>query len=107
MTLVIYVPGHRTLLALHQHLTSVIITTEKTMVQIELVPDISHCIETVAKREYENLARDYLQTGKADSEFEDKAELLRTFLELANFKSLRKQSEQHLEYYFFRFHLGL
>jgi hypothetical protein len=66
------------------------------MVQIELVPDLSHCIETVARKEYENLARSYLQTGKSASEFEVKIELLRTFLESADFRKLRQQSEEYL-----------
>ena len=66
------------------------------MGQIELVPDLSHCIETVARKEYENLARSYLRAGKGDSEFGEKVELLRSFLESADFRKLRKQSEGYL-----------
>ncbi|UCH51880.1 MAG: hypothetical protein JSV54_03815 [Chloroflexota bacterium] len=66
------------------------------MVQIELIPDLCHCIETVARKEYEKLARSYLQAGKGDSDFEDKVELLRDFLESADFRKLRKQSEEYL-----------
>jgi len=66
------------------------------MVQIELVPDLSHCIETVARKEYENLARSYLQAGKGDSELGERIELLRSFLESADFKKLRQQSEVYL-----------
>ena len=66
------------------------------MVQIELIPDLSRCIETVARKEYENLARSYLQAGTCDSELEDKLELLRTFLESADFRKLRQQSEEYL-----------
>jgi hypothetical protein len=66
------------------------------MGQIELVPDLSHCIETVARREYENLARSYLQAGKVDSKLGEKIELLRSFLESADFRKLRKQSEGYL-----------
>jgi hypothetical protein len=79
---------------LHFHLASGIIDTE--MGQIELVPDLSHCIETVARREYENLARSYLQADKGDSESEEKIELLRSFLESADFRELRKRSESYL-----------
>lgn len=50
------------------------------MVQIELVPDLSHCIETLAKKEYENLIKGYLQAGKGDSEFEDRVKLSEPFL---------------------------
>ena len=81
---------------LHFHLAGGIITVDTEMDQIELVPDLSHCIETVARKEYENLARSYLQAGKGDSDFEEKVELIRTFLESADFRKLRKRSEQYL-----------
>ena len=81
---------------LHFHMASCIITVDTEMGQIELVPDLSHCIETVARREYENLVSSYLQAGKGDSEFGEKVELLRTFLESADFRKLRKQSEGYL-----------
>jgi len=42
------------------------------MVQIELIPDLSHCIETTARREYQNLVRSYFQAGKVDAEFEER-----------------------------------
>jgi hypothetical protein len=63
---------------------------------MELVPDLSHCIETVARREHENLARSYLQTVKGDNELGEKIELLRSFLESADFRKLRQQSEEYL-----------
>jgi hypothetical protein len=66
------------------------------MGQIELVPDLSHCIETVARREYESLVRSYLRSDKGDSESEEKIELLRSFLESADFRELRNQSEGYL-----------
>ena len=66
------------------------------MVQIELIPDLSHCIETVARKEYENLASGYLEAGKGGSEFEEKIEMLRGFLESADFRKLRQQSEEYL-----------
>jgi len=81
---------------LHLHTTSCIITDNIQMVKIELVPDLSHCIETVARKEYQGLAKNFLQTGKGDDEFEEKVELLRNFLESADFKKLRSDSEQYL-----------
>jgi len=81
---------------LHFHIASCIITVNAEMDQIELVPDLSHCIETVARREYENLVRSYLQANKGDSESEEKIELLRGFLESADFRELRKQSEGYM-----------
>ena len=83
-------------LILHFHTTSSIISAETAMVQVELIPDLAHCIETVAKREYENLVRSYLQAGEGDTEFEEKVELLRSFLESADFKKLRRESEEYL-----------
>jgi hypothetical protein len=81
---------------LHFHLASGIITINTEMDQIELVSDLSHCIETVARKEYENLVRRYLQAGKGDSELGEKIEVLRDFLESADFRKLRKQSEEYL-----------
>ena len=81
---------------LHFHFASGIITVDMEMDQIELVPDLYHCIETVARKEYEDLARSYLQAGKGDSELGEKIELLRRFLESADFRKLRKQSEGYL-----------
>jgi hypothetical protein len=81
---------------LHFQIVSSIITFRIDMVQVELTPDPSHCIETVARKEYQNLVSGYLQAGKGDSEFEDKVELLRSFLESADFRKLRKQSEEYL-----------
>ena len=66
------------------------------MARIELTPDLSNCIKTVARREYDNLVSDYLQTGEKAQGFEEKIELLRTFLESADFKKLRSESEKHL-----------
>ncbi len=81
---------------MHFGISSSIIAVDTEMDQIELVPDLSHCIETVARKEYENLARSYLQAGKGDSELGEKIELLRSFLESADFRKLRKQSEGYL-----------
>ena len=81
---------------LHFHFASSIITTDIEMGQIELAPDLFHCIETVAKRELENLVSSYLQAGKGESEFGEKIELLRSFLELADFRKLHKQSKGYL-----------
>ena len=69
------------------------------MLQIELVPDIDHCIETVARREYNGIVGQLLSSGKGKRrliENTQKAELLRNFLETADFKRLRSESEKHL-----------
>jgi hypothetical protein len=66
------------------------------MSHIELVPDLSHCIETVAKREYEETLKQLLATSRVTKELEEKAEILRLFLQTVDFKKLRVESEQYL-----------
>jgi hypothetical protein len=77
-------------------MASCIITVNREMSQIELVPDLSHCIETVARKEHEKLVKSYLQAGKGGSKLRENIELLRSFLESADFRELRKQSEGYL-----------
>ena len=63
---------------------------------LELVPNLSHCIETTAKKEYEEAVTDYLGKKEADATLEEKIELLCTFLQSSDFKQLRRESERHL-----------
>jgi len=66
------------------------------MVKVELVPDLSQCIETVAKREYQNTLQILLSTEAASEELKERVEILRLFLEGADFKKLRAESERYL-----------
>jgi hypothetical protein len=66
------------------------------MLQVELEPDPTHCIETAAKREYEEILRKLLTPERESAELRAKAELLRAFLESTDFKNLRRESEKHL-----------
>jgi len=66
------------------------------MRQIELVPDLSSCIETVARREHERTAQELLSTEAPSEELMDRAETLRLFLESADLRGLRAESEKHL-----------
>jgi len=65
-------------------------------IRIALTPTISHCIETVAKREYWKSVNKYLKKRREDKRLEGKIELLRSFLETADFANLRRQSEEHI-----------
>ena len=65
------------------------------MIRIELIPDLSQCIEITAKKEYENTLRQILAT-EANEQLEEKTETLKLFLQTADFKKLRAESEQHL-----------
>ena len=66
------------------------------MPQIELVPDLSCCIETVARKEYEKTAKKLLVPGVEDRDLQEKAEALRLFLTTADFQKLRRESEKPL-----------
>lgn len=63
--------------------------------QIELLPDLSHCVETRAKQEYAaTMSR--IMSGDGSPELEQQLELLKAFLEEADFRRLRRESEEHL-----------
>jgi hypothetical protein len=63
---------------------------------IELFPSLSRCIETTARDEFWNSANQYMEGGQKDKRLEDRIELLKAFLESADFKKLRSGSERHL-----------
>jgi len=66
------------------------------MLHVELVPDLYHCIETVARREYENTLKKLLGIEETNEELEERLQILRLFLQTVAFKKLRMESEQHL-----------
>jgi hypothetical protein len=66
------------------------------MVCIELRPDLSSCIETLSKKEYERTLNLLLKKGPVDEELGERLEVLRLFLEKSNFGHLRSQYEGYL-----------
>ena len=66
------------------------------MEEIELVLSLSRCIETTAREEYWNSVNKYMESGQENKELEQRIELLKSFLELADFKKLRRESESYL-----------
>ncbi len=64
--------------------------------EIKLEPSLSNCIETVAKREYERVLSMLLKGDREDRQLEEELELLRLFLESADFGQLRSLSEELL-----------
>jgi len=64
------------------------------MLKIELVPDLSQCIKTVARRKHAELSQRLLGSEAGNMETEDKLEILRLFLETADFRKLRSESEK-------------
>jgi hypothetical protein len=66
-------------------------------VLIELEPNLSSCIETLAKREYEKALSTILKAGTEDEELSERLEVLRLFLESTDFSALRSRYEKYLE----------
>ena len=62
---------------------------------IELLPDLEHCVQTRAKQEYAT-AMSQIMSGDSSPELEPRLELLKAFLEEADFGRLRRESEAHL-----------
>ena len=60
--------------------------------RIELYPELDACVETQAKRQYDEIMRELLQKGEAEGELAERLELLRLFLESADFSKLRAES---------------
>ena len=66
------------------------------MLPIEFKPSLAECIETLAKREYEESLRACLVSPENSDELQEKIKLLRLFLESANFSQLRAGCEKQL-----------
>ena len=62
---------------------------------IEIEPELSDCVETQARREYQRISGELLARG-GEEKLVVKLEILRSFSESADFSSLRSESEQHL-----------
>jgi len=66
------------------------------MGQVELFPDLEHCIETTARMEHGKTVGQLMASIKVNKKLSEKAEILRIFLETADFKKLRSESEKYL-----------
>jgi len=66
------------------------------MDDVELCPSLAHCIETTAREEYWSSVNQYMKSPQEDRKLEEKIELLRAFLESADFRRLRSHSERYL-----------
>ena len=56
---------------------------------IELEPNLSSCIQTLAQREYKQALNTLLKTGTEDAGLLERLEMLRLFLESTDFGALR------------------
>jgi len=69
--------------------------TQNQLTRIDLVPDLSHCVQTRARQEHAaTISR--IMSGDQSPGLELRLELLRAFLEEADFSRLRRESEEHL-----------
>ena len=66
------------------------------MVPIELQPNLSSCIETLSKQEYERTLNLLLKKGPVNEGLGERLEVLRLFLESTDFGHLRSQYEGYL-----------
>ena len=69
--------------------------TDKKTTYIELKLELDACIETKARREYNRILSELLEKGE-EKEFAERLDILRLFLESADFNRLRSESEKHL-----------
>jgi len=63
--------------------------------EIILEPELSRCVEMTAREEFRRGVQT-LAAGQGDETLAERSEILRLFLEGADFKELRGRSEPHL-----------
>lgn len=66
------------------------------MIEIEFEPELSNCIQTLAKREHGQILRELLREERMDEHLQEKLELLTLFLESVDFGKLRSEYERYL-----------
>jgi len=71
------------------------VVRKENAVHIKIEPELSACVETQARREYQRILGDLLGRG-GEERLAAKLEILRSFLESADFSKLRSESEEHL-----------
>ena len=69
--------------------------TRNKQLYIELEPGLSACVETQARRRYNQIMRQLLNKGE-EGELAEKLEMLRLFLESTDFSKLRGEYENRL-----------
>jgi hypothetical protein len=59
---------------------------------MELYPTLEYCIETTARIEFDRITAHCLNGGTIDADTEARIQILRDFLETADFRTLRQES---------------
>jgi hypothetical protein len=62
---------------------------------VEICPDLSECVETKARKEYNRLSS-LLLAGSNKTGLAERLEVLRLFLDTMDFRALRSESEKFL-----------
>jgi len=68
---------------------------EEKKVHIEIEPELSACVETKARKEYDRILISLLKEGEKE-ELIEKLEVLKLFLESTDFGKLRSDYEKYL-----------
>jgi hypothetical protein len=68
----------------------------RPMEAIDFSPNLFHCIESAAREEFWTSVSQYMGGWQTDKKPEERIKLLRAFLNSADFKKLRSQSEKHI-----------
>lgn len=66
------------------------------MMEIRFEPNLSHCIQTLAKKEYDRIMSQLLETNAENPELGERLEILKMFLESTDFNKLRSEYEPYL-----------
>jgi len=66
------------------------------MNEINLEPNLSTCVQTLARKQHEKIVRELLKTREEQVDLEQKAEMLKEFLVSTDFRKLRKEYEPYL-----------
>jgi len=66
---------------------------EERTTEVVLAPNPDHCIETVARNEYRRCMDEFFRSNRSNPELETRLETLQRFLEQADFRRLRRESE--------------
>jgi len=64
--------------------------------EIEFEPNLSHCIQTLAKREYDQIMSHLLETSADKPKLGERLEILKSFLESTDFNKLRSEYEPYI-----------
>lgn len=69
--------------------------SEDTPLYLEIYPDLSECVETKARKEYNRLSS-LLLSGSNETGLIEQLVILRHFLDTSDFRALRSESEKFL-----------